>query len=143
MPGSSSSPTWSNRSDKDEVMSKAITKLIIASAGLWLAVPAAAQFEIDPDHFGDPVPTVVQPSPEPKGSMRTSLSHKQVHGSRVQAFKGTKTPANTLQKLTRAADVEHHSVSRGSRVVRGPADRKATEQSRLAPSRRPYEGASQ
>ena len=143
MPGASSSPTWSNRPDKDEVMLKAITKLIIASAGLWLALPAAAQFEIDPDHFGDQVPTVVQPSPGPKGSMRTSLSHKQVQGGRVQAFKGTKSPANTLKKLIRAADVEHHSVSRGSRVARGPADRKATEQSRLAPSRRPYEGAPQ
>jgi hypothetical protein len=45
-------------------MIKAVTKLIIASAGLWLALPAAAQFEIDPDHFGDPAPTVVQPRPE-------------------------------------------------------------------------------
>ena len=42
-------------------MVKAITRLMIASAGLGLALPAAAQFEIDPDHFGDPVTTVVQP----------------------------------------------------------------------------------
>jgi hypothetical protein len=125
-------------------MIKAVTRLIIASAGLWLALPAAAQFEIDPDHFGDPVPTVVQPRPEqPKGSMRTSLSHKQAQGGRVQAFKGTKSPANTPQKLSSAADVKHHSVSRTSRVGQRPADRKRSEQSRLAPSHRVLEGVAQ
>ena len=97
-------------------MIKAITRLIIASASFWLALPAAAQFEIDPDHFGDQVPTVVQPSPEqPKGSVRTSLPHKQVRGRPIQAFKGTKSPANSLQKLSSAADVKHHNVSRTSR----------------------------
>ena len=113
-------------------MIKAITRLIITSASLWVALPAAAQFEIDPDHFGDPVPTVVQPSPEqPKGSVRTSLSHKQARWRRIQAFKGTKSPANTLQKLSSGADVKHHSVSRKSGRA-GSADRKRSEQSRLA-----------
>ena len=116
-------------------MIKAVTRLIIASAGLWLALPAAAQFEIDPDHFGDPVPTVVQPRPEQsKVSMRTSLSHKEVQGRRFEAFKGTKSPAYTLQKLSSAAVVKHHSVSRTSRVGQEFADRKRSEQSRLAPS---------
>lgn len=125
-------------------MIKAVTRLIIASAGLWLVLPAAAQFEIDPDHFGDPVPTVVQPRPEqPKVSMRTSLSHKQVQARRVLAFKGTKSPTNTLQELSSAAAVTHDSVSRTSRVGQGSADRKRSEQSRLAPSHRAVEGVPQ
>ena len=125
-------------------MLKAITKLIIASAGLWLALPAAAQFEIDPDHFGDPVPTVVQPRPEhSNGSMRTSLRYKQVQVHGIEASKAKKSPMNTPRTLPTAAAVQHHSVPRGSRVSRGTTDGKATEQSRLFPSRRPYErGAS-
>ena len=123
-------------------MIRAITKLVIASAGLWLALPAAAQFEIDPDHFGDPAPTVVQTRPEQsKGSMRISRPYKQAQRHRAQAFKGTKSPANALRTLSSAAAVQHHRVSRTSRVARGPADRKATEQSRLATSHRPYKWA--
>ena len=125
-------------------MIKAITRLIIASAGLGLALPAAAQFEIDPDHFGDPVPTVVQPRPEhSNGSMRTSLPYTQVQVHGIKASKATKSPMNTPRKLPTAAAVQHHSVSHGSRVARGPTDGKATEQSRLFPSRRPYERAPQ
>ena len=125
-------------------MIKAITRLIIASAGLWLALPAAAQFEIDPDHFGDPVPTVVQPRPEqPKRSMRTSVSHQQVRGRRVQVFKWTKSPANTLQKLSSSADVEHNNVSRTSQVGQGSAARKRNEQSQLEPSHHILEGVPQ
>jgi len=129
---------------KGELMIKAVTRLIIVSAGLWLALPAAAQFEIDPDHYGDPVPTVVQPRPEQsKGSMRTSIPYKQVQRNRLQALKGTKSPANTLRKLSIAAAAQHHRASGATRVVRGPAERKATEQSRLAPSYRVLERVSQ
>ena len=121
-------------------MTKTITSLIIASAALWLALPAAAQFEIDPDHFGDPVPTVVQPRPEQsKGSMRISLQYEQVQRHRVQAFKGTKSPACALRTLSSEAAVQHRRVCGASRVALGPAERNAGEQSRLAPSHRRYE----
>lgn len=113
-------------------MLKTITRFIIACASLWLALPAAAQFEIDPDHFDDPVPTVVQSGPEqPKELVRTSLLHKQVRGRRMQAFNGTKSPVNTLQKWSSAADVKHHGISRTSRVGQGSANRKRSEKSRL------------
>ncbi len=112
-------------------LSKVITKLIIASAGLWLALPAAAQFEIDPDHFDDPATNVVQPRPEQsKGAMRISLPYKQVQRHRVQTFKGRKGPANALRTLSGAAGVHHRGVSGASGVAREPADRKASEQSR-------------
>lgn len=125
-------------------MIKAIIRLIIAAAGLWLALPAAAQFEIDPDHFGDPVPTVVQQRPEhSNGPMRTSLPYKQVQVHGIEASKAKKSPMNTARTLPTGAAVQHHSVPRGSRVSRGPTDGKATEQSRLSPSRRPYERAPQ
>ena len=125
-------------------MIKAITKLVIASAGLWLALPAAAQFEIDPDHFDELAMTVVQPRPEhSNGSVRTSLRYKQVQVHRIEGSKAKKSPVKTPRMWPTAAVVQYHSVSRGNRVARGPADRKATEQSRLAPSRRPYEGAPQ
>ena len=81
-------------------MINAVTRLIIASAGLWLALPAAAQFEIDPDHFGDPVPTVVQPRPEqPNGSMRISLPYKQVQVHRIEGSEAKKSPVNTPRTL--------------------------------------------
>ena len=125
-------------------MIRAVTRLIVASAGLWLVLPAAAQFEIDPDHFGDPVPTVVQLRPsQSKGSMRISLPYKQVQVQRVEGPEAKRSQVITSRTLPTAAAVQHHSASRGSRVAHGPADRKATEQSRLAPSRRPYEGAPQ
>jgi hypothetical protein len=127
--------TWPHSARKDEVMFKAITRLIIASASLWLAVPAVAQFEIDPDHFDDPAPTVVQPRPEQsRGSMRTSLPHKQVQGHRVEAFEGTRGSANTPRKSSNGAAAQQHSVSRTGRFGQGSADRKRKEQSRLASS---------
>src|SRR5262249_10861944 len=115
---------------KDEVMIKAITKLIIASAGLWLALPAAAQFEINPDHFDGPAMNLVQPrAKESKRSMRSSLSYEQVQRHRVQAFKKTKSPANTLSRLSKAAAVQHRRVSGASRVVRKPLHRNTGESS--------------
>ena len=134
-------PRWINGPDKDEVMRKTVTKLIIGSAGLWLALPAAAQLEIDPDHFDEPGMIALQPCPEhSNGSMRTSPPYKQVQVHRVEGSKAKKSSVNTQRELPTAAAVQYHSVSRGSRVARRPADRKATEQSRLGPSRRPYEG---
>ena len=125
-------------------MLKAITKLIIASSGLWLALPAVAQFEIDPDHFDEPAMTVVQLRPEQsKGSLRTSLPYKQVQMHCMEGSKAKKSPVNTPRALPTAAAVQCRRVSRGSRVARGPADNKATEEPPLAPSRRPYEGAPQ
>ena len=125
-------------------MIKVITKLIIASAGLWLALPAAAQFELDPDHFDDPATNVVQPRPEQsKGAMRISLPYKQVQRHHVQTFKGRKGPANAQRTLSSAAGVQPRGVSGASGVAREPADRKASEQSRLAPAHRPYDWAPQ
>ena len=139
-PAPHDSSVWICRAIKGELMIKAVTRLIIVSAGLWLALPAAAQFEIDPDHFGDPVPTVVQPRPEQsKGSMRTSIPYKQVQGHRLQALKGTKSPANTVRNLSTAAAAQYHRASGATRVVRGPSEAKSTEQSRLAPSYRVLE----
>ena len=121
-------------------MITAITKLIIASAGLCLALPAAAQFEINSDHFDNPNTTAVQPRREqPKRSMTISLPYKQVQRHRVQKFNGTKRPANTPRTFSTAAAVQYPRVSGPSRVARGPADRKASQQSRLEPSHRPYE----
>jgi hypothetical protein len=119
-------------------MIKAITRLIIASASLWLALPAVAQFEIDPDHFDEPAMNA-QPRPEQsKGLMRTSLPYKQVQRQPIRAFKGTKSPANAPRTSASAAGIQHREVSGASRVARAPVDRKKTEQSRLATSHRPY-----
>ena len=121
-------------------MIKAITKLIIATAGLWLALPAVAQFEIAPDHLGEPTPTVVQPHPEQsKASMRISLPYAQVPRHRVQAFKVTKSSTNAMRALSSAAADQHHRVAGGDRIARRPGDRKASEQSQLALPRCPYE----
>jgi hypothetical protein len=118
-------------------MTKTITTLIIASAALWLALPAAAQFEIDPDHFGDPAPTVLQPRPkQSKGSMKSSLPYKQVQKHQIEAVRGTKNPANTLRTSSSTAVVQHRRVSDTSLVARGHADREAIKQSGLAPSHR-------
>jgi hypothetical protein len=125
-------------------MFKAITKLIIASAGLWLALPAAAQFEINPDHFDGPATTVVQPHhQQSKRSMRISPPYKQSQRRRAQVFKGTGSPANTLRTLYTPAAVQHRRVSRPSRVARKSVHRKESEQSRLAQSQRTYEGVPQ
>jgi hypothetical protein len=51
MPGVSSFLGMDQSARKDGVVVRIYTALIIALAGLWLALPAAAQFEIDPDHF--------------------------------------------------------------------------------------------
>jgi hypothetical protein len=120
-------------------MMKATTKLIIVSAGLWLALPAAAQFEIDPDHFDEPAMTVVQPRPEQsKGSMKILLPNKQIQKDHVEAVSGTKNPASTLRMLSSPATVQQRRVSGTNRVARGHADRKASKQSRLALSPHPY-----
>ena len=125
---------------EDEVMIKATIKLIIACAGLWRALPAVAQFEVDPDHFDGPATNVVQPgSEQSKGSMRISLRYEQVQRHRAQASIGTKSPANTLPTLSGAEAVQHPRVSGVGRVARGPADRKGSEQSRVAPSHRVLE----
>ena len=91
MPGASSFLGMDQSARKDELMIRVSTALIIASAGLWLALPAAAQFEIDPDHFDEPATTVVRPRPkQSRASLRISLRHKQVQRHPVQAFIGTK-----------------------------------------------------
>jgi hypothetical protein len=51
MPGASSFLGMDQSARKDEVMIRVIPELVIVLASLWLALPAAAQFEIDPDHF--------------------------------------------------------------------------------------------
>jgi len=140
MPGASSFLGMDQSARKDELMIRVSTALIIASAGLWLALRAAAQFEIDPDHFDGPATTVVQPRPkQSRASMRISLPHKQVQRHRVKAVKGAKNPANTRRTFSSAAVVQHRRVSGASLVTRGSADGKASQQSRLAPSHRPYE----
>lgn len=114
-----------------------MTTLIITFAGLWLALPAAAQFEIDPDHFDDQPTTVVRPQPSKK-AMRVSLPHKQVQRHRVQASKGTKSPTTTTRTSSSAAAVQPRRRIGTSRVGQTRADTKPTKQSRVAASL-PYE----
>jgi hypothetical protein len=65
---------------------------------LWLALPAAAQFEIDPDHFDYPATNVVQARPDQsKGSMR--IPYKQVQRHRAQAFKGQRVHPTRCGRL--------------------------------------------
>ena len=119
-------------------MMKAITQLIIASAGLWLALPAAAQFEIDPDHFDEPAMTVVQPRPEQsKGSTKISLPNKQVQKQHVGAVRGTTNPAST-RTLSSPVTAQRRRVSGTNRVARGHADRKPSKQSGLVLPPQPY-----
>src|SRR5438477_10535560 len=77
-----------NSARKNEVMIRLIPSRVIVFAGLWLAQPAAAQFEIAPEHFDDAATAVVRPPP--RGSMRISLPHKYVQRHRVRAIRGTK-----------------------------------------------------
>ena len=130
------------RRKRTKFMIKAIIRLIIASASLWVALPAAAQFEIDPDHFGDPVVTVVQPRPEQsKGSMRTLLGTTRVQQRRVPAFTRTKNRASASRTLSSVEGIQHREVYGASRGTRGPVDRKENEQSRIATTHRPYQTA--
>ena len=117
-------------------MRKVMTTLIIAFAGLWLALPAAAQFEINPDHFDEQGMIVVQPRPtRDKKSVRV---HKQVQRDRVQAFKGTKNPTTATLTSSSAAAVQRRRRIGTSRVGQTRADTKPTKQSRAAASL-PYE----
>ena len=120
-------------------MRKVMTTLIIGLAGLWLAMPAAAQSEIDPDHFDFPATTVVQPRPgQSKGSMRISLPHKQVQRHRVQASEGTQSPTTRTRTSSSAAAVQRRRRIGTSRVGQTRADTKPTKQSRVTASL-PYE----
>ena len=116
-----------------------MTTLIIAFAGLWLALPAAAQFEINPDHFDEQGMIVGQPRPtQAKKSVRVRLQHKQVQRDRVQAFKGTKNPTTATLTSSSAAAVQRRRRIGTSRVGQTRADTKPTKQSRVAASL-PYE----
>jgi len=108
-------------------------------AGLWLALPAAAQSEIDPDHFDEQGMIGVQPRPtQAKKSVRVRLQHKQIQRDRVQAFKGTKNPTTATLKSSSASAVQRRRRIGTSRVRQTRADTKPTKQSRLAASL-PYE----
>ena len=120
-------------------MRKVMTTLIIMFAGLWLALPAAAQSEIDPDHFDEQGMIGVQPRPtQAKKSVRVRLQHKQIQRDRVQAFKGTKNPTTATLKSSSASAVQRRRRIGTSRVRQTRADTKPTKQSRLAASL-PYE----
>ena len=116
-------------------MIRVIPALVIASAGLWLALPAVAQFEIDPDHFDDSATTVVQPRPKQfEKPMKISPLQKQVQRHRVQAFKGTKSPTTATLTSSSAAAVQRRRRIGTSRVGQTRADTKPTKQSRVAAS---------
>ena len=120
-------------------MKKVMTTLIIMFAGLWLALPAAAQSEIDPDHFDEQGMNGVQPRPtQAKKSVRVRLEHKQVQRDRVQVFKGTKNPTTATLTSSSAAAVQRRRRLGTSRVGQTRADTKPTKQSRVAASL-PYE----
>lgn len=110
----------SHSAGEDEVMIDATTKLIIAAASLCLALPAVAQFEINPDHFDTSATNVLQSRREqPKRSTRTP-PYEQVQRNRVQAFTSVNSPENTLQTASSAAAVLAHRVSGAGRVTRAP-----------------------
>src|SRR5258708_22215421 len=114
-------------------MRKVMTTLIIAVAGLWLALPAAAQSEIDPDHFDEQGMIVVQPRPtQAKKAVRVRLQHKQVQRNRVQAFKGTKNPTTATLTSSSAVAVQRRRRLGTSRVGQTRAETKPTKQSRGA-----------
>jgi len=120
-------------------VTRAITTLIIAFAGLWLASPAAAQSEIDPDHFDGQGMIVGHPQPtQAKKSVRVRLQHKQVQRDRVQAFKGTKIPTTAPPTSSSAAAVQLRRRVDTRRVGEPRADTKPTKQSRVVASL-PYE----
>lgn len=139
MPGASSLLGMDQSARKDEVMIRVIPALVIVLAGLWLALPAAAQSEIDPDHFDDQGMIVGHPRPtQAKKSVRVRLQHKQVQRDRVQAFKGTKNPTTATLTSSSAAAVQHRRRIGTSRVGQTRGDTKPTKQSRVAASL-PYE----
>ena len=116
-----------------------MTTLIIMFAGLWLALPAVAQSEIDPDHFDEQGMIGVQPRPtQAKKSVRVRLQHKRVQRGRVQAFKGTKNPTTATLTSSSAAAVQRRRRIGTSRVGQTLADTKPTKQSRVVASL-PYE----
>jgi hypothetical protein len=93
MRGGSSSLGMEQAARKDEVMIRVIPALVIAFASLWLALPAAAQSEIDPDHFDDQGMIAGHPRPtRAKKSERVRLQHKRVQRDRAPGLKGTKNP---------------------------------------------------
>ena len=119
MPGASSFLDTDQLARKDEVMIRAIPALIIASAGLWLTLPAAAQSEIDPEHFGIPATAVVEPRPQQfKEPMRISLQQKQVQRHRVQASTGTRNPETTRWAFSNAAAAQPNRVFGATRIAR-------------------------
>ena len=109
-------------------MTKVITALIIAFSGLWFALPAAAQFEIDPDHFDDqPYDTVVRPRPQQSNRpIRVSLVAQTGPAGRAQAFKG-RADINRVSNHGSPPRTSHTSgyINRGL-LVSGPADGSAT-----------------
>jgi len=126
-------------------MIRVIAALIIASASLWLTPPAAAQSEIDPDHFDNQGIVGVQPrSPQSNGSAKSLVGslkksrqdlsrYEQVQRHRVQASKGTRSPAATRRASSSTAAAQRGEVSGATRVSREAVNRKASEQSQLAP----------
>jgi hypothetical protein len=121
-------------------MIRLIPALVIAFARLWLALPAAAQSEIDPDHFDDQVMMIVgHPRPtQAKKSVRVRLQHKQVQRDRAQGLKGTENPTTATLTSSSAAAVQPRRHTGTSRVGQARADMKPTKQSRVAASL-PYE----
>jgi hypothetical protein len=117
-----------------------MTTLFIAFASLWLTLPAAAQSEIDPDHFDDQGMIVVQPGPmKATKSVRVRVRHNQVQRDRVQAFKRTTSRTITTLTSSSAAAVQPRRRIGTSRVGQTRADTKPTKQSRVAASHVPYE----
>jgi len=119
-------------------MIRVIPVLVIVFAGLWLALPAAAQFEIDPDHFDFDAPATTVAQTRPKQDKKSVRVHKQVQRDRVQAFKGTKNPTTATPTSSSAAAVQRRRRIGTSRVGQTRADTKPTKQSRVAASI-PYE----
>jgi hypothetical protein len=112
-----------------------MTTLIIAFAGLWLALPAAAQFEIDPDHFDNPGTTVVQPRPtQAKKSVRVRLQHKQVQRGSRTGVQRDKEPNDRDADIVECSGRSTPPAHGTSRVGQTRADTKPTKQSRVAAS---------
>jgi hypothetical protein len=74
MPGASSFLGMDQSVRKEELTIRISIALIMASAGLWLALPAAAQSEIDPDHFESP-----NAEPFEKAKINTSTEARALH----------------------------------------------------------------
>jgi hypothetical protein len=137
MPGSLIIPGLKQLPGEDKVMTTATIRLMIAFAGLWLALPAAAQFEIDPDHFDDPPAIVTQHPEQAKGSTRIPLAHRQIPHHRAQELKGTKSPANASRPPSAPAAVQDPRADGSGRAARKRVARKTSQQSQLTLSHRP------